>query len=125
MKKLLLLIPLLFLCGCGLKTEYGDFVIYNETTCDLRFQLSSDYKEFSEMTLYSKFTVTHYPIDCDYTLKVKNRKRPQDDWTTFIFHPTHKSTHYYVIGTDTVFKMSSSVFDGKSEEIKRIPPSTE
>lgn len=128
MKKLfLLLIPLLFTSCVFEELKRGDFTIFNETQADsLLIVLSCDKNSTSKKyTLYSSLECTNHLIDCDYTLKVKNKKRPNDDWTTFIFHPAYSYRQYYIIGTDSKFIMTSSVVKGKSENIKRIPPSTE
>lgn len=124
---LLLLIPLLFTsCSFFEKKEYGDFVFYNEVDFHVLFQLSSDYDTVREMTIYKNegYKFTNYPIKCKYTIKIKNKKKPLDDWTTFIFYPCANNTHYYILGNETKIIMTSSN-NKESPKIQRIPPSTE
>lgn len=118
----LLLIPLLFI-SCGIKTEYGNFTIHNDTGLNLLIQLSSKYEVCEECTLYSTYRLVHYPLNCKYTLKVKNKKKPSDDWTIFIFCPNGVYSNYYIYGNDTKLLITSDAVNGKSDDIEKIYPS--
>ena len=128
MKKLLLLIPFIFLlAGCGPRVEYGTLEFYNELGFAVVIKLADSSEETRELSVWAGqgYRFTNYPINRKYTLKVKNKKKPLDDWTTFVIYPTHSVSPYYIFGNESKIIMTSAVWDGKSEDIKRIPPATE
>ena len=124
MKKLfLLLIPLLFVgCNLSVQDERCDFVIINGASDDLMIILSDEIDSYGPAVLYSKLECGNHRKDCDYTLKVKYKNRPDDGWTTFIFHPVYKTMNYYIIDSGVSFLMFSDPVNGKSEDIKRFLP---
>jgi hypothetical protein len=121
-KLLLLLIPLLFV-SCNLDYEKCRFNIFNETDIDMLVIVDcKKAPSVSEVKIYSRSYCEYidYPKDCDYTVKV--RAKNCYDYTTFIIHPKGTYQQYYIRGNADYIRMSSSVSNGKSEDIKRIPP---
>jgi hypothetical protein len=110
---LLLLIPLLFLlsgCDSFIAAKRGDFEIFNETQTPIHLVIEGPEISIDQF-LYMEWSyrLTNHKLDCDYTLKVRNSKKP-NDWKTFVITPSsdYKYKQYYIIGTTDVFKITSS-----------------
>lgn len=112
MKRFLFLLPLVFLlsgCDSFIAAKRGDFEIFNETQTPIYLKIEGP--EISiEQFLYMEWSYicTNCKLDRDYTIMVRNSKKP-NDWKTFIITPSsdYKYKQYYILGTTDVFWISA------------------
>ena len=112
MKKLLLLIPFIFLlsgCDSLIAAKRGDFEIFNETQTPIHLKIEGPEISIDQFLYMGwSYLLTNHKLDCDYTLKVRNSKKP-NDWKTFVITPSSDSKYkqYYILGTTDTFWISA------------------